>query len=71
MSEYVKNGYVDAFIASYFMLLGEFNYDNYGYGTYKKWAIWCGFILGTFLCCVVFMNMLIAIMGETFGNVMA
>jgi len=50
------------------MSLGEFAYDGYGGGP-NSISAWVMFLLATFLSCVVFMNMLIAIMGETFGAV--
>ena len=62
---------IDSFIATYFITLGEFQYDNYSKGVeiQEKYIVWFMFFLGSFLCCVVFMNMLIAIMGETFSQV--
>jgi hypothetical protein len=59
---------LDAIISAYFMGLGEFAYDGYSDGP-NKYSAWAMFLLATFLTCVVFMNMLIAIMGETFGAV--
>jgi hypothetical protein len=50
------------------MGLGEFAYDSYSAGP-NKGSAWLMFLLATFITCVVFMNMLIAIMGETFGEV--
>lgn len=48
--------------------LGDFENTIYrvGYDKYFAMAMFC---LATFIICVVFMNMLIAIMGETFGAV--
>jgi hypothetical protein len=62
---------LNALIAAYFICLGEFSYDNYskGQGASEKYFVWGMFCLATFMCCVVFMNMLIAIMGDTFGAV--
>lgn len=68
VNEYLGIKPVDALISSYFMGLGEFAYDGYSYGP-NKYSAWSMFLLATFLTCVVFMNMLIAIMGETFGAV--
>jgi hypothetical protein len=48
--------------------LGDFNSEIYRIGYDADWAM-IMFLLGTFIICVVFMNMLIAIMGETFGSV--
>lgn len=49
------------------MALGEFSTDGYkGKDTYTNWTF---FIMASFLVIVVFMNMLIAIMTETFSSV--
>ena len=68
VSEYLGIKPVDALISAYFMGLGDFAYDSYSNGP-NKFSAWGMFLLATFLTCVVFMNMLIAIMGETFGAV--
>lgn len=60
---------VDSIIAMYLMSLGEFDYGgNYGQGPDSKTA-WVFFILGTYLTLIVFMNVLIAIMGDSYGRV--
>ena len=60
----------------YLLALGEFNTDDYEYGTdgdslVMKWQ-WAFinfyFISATFIFLIHLMNMLIAIMGETFGK---
>jgi hypothetical protein len=48
--------------------LGDFENTIYRAGYDKYWAMGM-FIAATYIICVVFMNMLIAIMGETFGSV--
>ena len=48
---------------------GDFKYDNYSNDHGDKWLLWTSFLMATFLLIVVFMNMLIAIMGETFAQV--
>lgn len=58
----------DSVIAMYLLGLGEFDLDGYKLGPNKNMA-WAFFILASFLILVVFMNMLIAIMGDTFGQV--
>lgn len=66
---YTGHAVIDVLISVYMMgALGDFDNNIYrvGYDTY--WAMGM-FILATFIICVVFMNMLIAIMGETFGQV--
>ena len=62
---------LDSLIAIYLLTLGEFDID----GTITKGRnikiAWIMFVIATFMICVVFMNMLIAIMGNTFENVEA
>ena len=60
--------WIDSLVAAYLMGLGDFVYDNYIYGE-SYVLVWCFFLTATFIICVVFMNMLIAIMGDTFGSV--
>jgi len=48
--------------------LGDFDSTIYRVG-YDKYYAFAMFVLATFIIAVVFMNMLIAIMGETFGAV--
>ena len=57
-------------LISVYMLgaLGDFDSTIYRAG-YDKYASSFMFYLATFVIAVVFMNMLIAIMGETFGSV--
>ena len=55
-------------IAMYLLALGEFDMDGFKKGPNVYFA-WFFFLLGTFLVLVVFMNMLIAMMGETFSKV--
>jgi hypothetical protein len=50
------------------ILLGEFDIGGYSYG-YDSILVWIFFILGTFVMLIVFMNMLIAIMSDTFSAV--
>lgn len=51
-----------------FGALGQFSQQTYIVG-YEKYSASAMFILGTFMVSVVFMNMLIAIMSDTFANV--
>lgn len=57
-------------IVSVYMLgaLGDFETDDFAQG-YNATIAMSMFILGTFVIQVVFMNMLIAIMGDTFARV--
>ena len=68
VNSYTGVAKIDALISAYFMGLGEFAYDGYSVGP-SSFSAWTMFLMATFITCVVFMNMLIAIMGETFGAV--
>jgi len=59
----------DAIIHAYLTGLGDFNKDNYSEG--NDITIWLFFLFATILVQLVFMNMLIAIMGESFGRITA
>jgi hypothetical protein len=58
---------VDSFIRSYLVGLGEFGMDNFSEN--DKYLVWIFFILSTVITQLIFMNLLIAIMGDTFGRV--
>jgi hypothetical protein len=60
---------VDAMIHAYLTGLGDFNYGNYD--AQNGEVMWLYFLGATFLVQLVFMNMLIAIMGESFGRILA
>jgi len=60
----------NAFISMYLLSLGDFDMENYSKG-HDRVIVWAVFLIATFLLLVVFMNMLIAIMGDTFANVSA
>lgn len=69
--EYVGNNGIDVLISVYLMgAIGTFNSGLFRAGLEpdRHYAI-IMFLLATFIIQVVFMNMLIAIMGETFENV--
>lgn len=51
------------------MCIGMFDVSVYGKGS-DQYYVWAMFLLGTFINLLVFMNMLIAIMSKTFGDVM-
>ena len=67
--KYTGIAFIDSIIAIYQFSLGDFNYDGFINSEYD-YLLWGSFILCTFLMIVVFMNMIIAIMGNTFANVM-
>jgi len=49
--------------------LGELKYENLIENDKLLFVPWIMFLLATFVICTIFMNMLIAIMGETFSRV--
>jgi hypothetical protein len=66
--ERTGNKWFDAWLYVYLLSLGEFGDFPFTDGR-DTFIVYFMFILGTFVILVVFMNMLIAIMGDTFGNV--
>ena len=60
-------GYPNAVIHLYRMSLGDFETD--GYAGNNQAVIWFIFLSATFMLQIVFLNMLIAIMGDTFSRV--
>jgi len=63
----VDHSIVDVLISIYMMgALGDFDSEIYRTG-YDWYYVMAMFLAATFIISVVFMNMLIAIMGETFG----
>ena len=66
----INHSIVDVIISIYMMgALGDFDSTIYRVGYDRYFAIFM-FLLATFIISVVFMNMLIAIMGDTFGQVL-
>ena len=59
----------DAFYHTYSQSLGEFSIDAYSESTYDRYLL-TFFMLATFMIMIIFMNMLIAIMGDTFAFAM-
>ena len=60
--------FVDSIVNQYLLGLGEFQYDAFASSPSGP-LIWSLFLLSTFLTQVTFMNMLIAIMSDTFSRV--
>ena len=55
----------------YILAVGDYDTDGFeGKGTTNKFFLWVTFVCATFMLQVTFMNMLIAIMGNTFDDVM-
>lgn len=64
---YYNKKVTDVLVSTYLLgALGAFDSEIYAQGPDSQAAM-CMFLLATFIIAVVFMNMLIAIMGETFG----
>lgn len=63
----LNNTIMSSLLNSYLTGLGEFQYDNYSED--HEYFTWGAFILATFVIQLIFMNMLIAIMGETFSRI--
>jgi uncharacterized protein YhhL (DUF1145 family) len=61
---------VGSFKHVYLLALGEFNLDDYTIGNdyFTTSLLWLLFILATFILLIHLLNMLIAIMGETFTD---
>ena len=62
-------GPANALIHAYLTGMGDFNKDFYSEG--NAVVVWIFFLMATVLVQLVFMNMLIAIMGESFGRITA
>ena len=62
------SGVSEAFIYMYKLTLGDFGTKSY-MGE-NSWFLWAAFLLATFFLQITFFNMLIAIMGNTFSEVM-
>lgn len=70
IDEYTGQELIDSFIAIYLITVGDFYTENYKESP-NNIIIWPMFLLCNFLMAIVFMNMLIAIMGQTFGEIQA
>ena len=60
---------VDAVITQYLLMLGEFNMDGFNSININLGLIYMLFIISTFYAQITLLNMLIAIMGDTFDRV--
>ena len=59
----------DAMIHAYLTGLGDFNKDNYSEA--NSVTVWIFFLGATIIVQLVFMNLLIAMMGDAYGEIMA
>jgi len=62
-------GVLNGLLHAYMTGLGEFQYENYS--TMDKGTIWVFFLIATLMIQLVFMNMLIAIMTDSFSRITA
>ena len=60
--------FIDAAINQYVTVLGDFSFDDFEGNEYYK-VVWVMFILTTFFGNIVFLNMIIAIMADTYNKV--
>ena len=60
---------LDSLFNQYLLSLGEFTMDGFGDHP-EMFLCYCFFLSATFITQITFLNMLIAIMGATFGRVM-
>ena len=59
---------LDAIIHAYLTGLGDFGKDNYA--EHNGFVMWMFFLIATFIVQLVFMNLLIALMGDAYGEIM-
>jgi len=62
-----------ALIYTYRLAMGDFNLDNLDKfeNTFEKYFMWAVFIIASLFLVIVLLNLLIAIMGATFSDVVA
>lgn len=65
---YTSGAVSSAIISMYVLAQGDFHFSGYGKGP-DVFIAWSFFILGTYIMLLVFMNVLIAIMSDTFSRV--
>lgn len=69
MDEYLGQWTIDVFISQYLLALGDWDTGSFSEGSNKQ-LIYVFFLVATFLTAITALNMLIAIMGDTFGKVL-
>lgn len=69
VESYIGIAPIDALLHAYLTGLGEFGMDNYSDG--DKYFTWIMFLFATLLVQLIFMNMLIAIMSDSFARISA
>ena len=75
LDEYIGHWVFDVFVNQYLLALGDWSTDNYKYneegGDENVILLEILFLCATFFTAVTALNMLIAIMGDTFDKVLA
>ena len=61
--------FYDSLVHAYMLGLGDWSTDDFGNRPAQEQFIWLQFFAATFILNLTFMNMLIAIMGDIFGQV--
>ena len=71
LEKYTENNVFNSLINQHLLGLGDFSIEGYSdFDSYQdKILTWGTFFAGTFIIQIVFFNMLIAIMGDTFDKV--
>ena len=67
--EFENQPFLNSLIYSYKLSLGDFDTENYAEAGDRS-LLWVLFVLGTLILQITLLNMLIAIMGDTFDEVM-
>jgi hypothetical protein len=66
--ESLKNNFADALINQYMLGVGEFTYDAYPTNK-SKTLVWIYFIAATIMTNINFLNLLVAIISETYARI--
>ena len=67
--QWFSNKFMSALLNTYLTSLGEFGFDNYSRETPNSYVAWTLFIFVTLFSQITILNMLIAIMADTFDRV--
>ncbi|CDW75983.1 UNKNOWN [Stylonychia lemnae] len=62
--------FIMSFLYTYAGALGNFSTDNFDSLGQNSWILWFLFYISSFIITIVFLNLLIAIMGDTYDTVM-
>ena len=62
--------FVMAFLYTYAGALGNFSTESFSSLDKNQWILWLFFFISSFIMTIIFLNLLIAIMGDTYDTVM-